>query len=112
MLLTSANASARILSKRCLSSSSSTPSKLWNVYLSGEIHSDWREVIAKGVQKKELPVHLTSPNTCHEDSDDCGKIILKRPGALINNVCKNKTVNLQLINKPICCKFVPLYLEF
>lgn len=75
-MLTSVNASARILSKRCLSSSSSTstPSKLWNVYLSGEIHSDWREVIAKGVQKKELPVHLTSPNTSHEDSDDCGKI--------------------------------------
>ena len=78
MLLTSANASARILSKRCLSSSSSTPSKLWNVYLSGEIHSDWREVIANGVQKKELPVHLTSPNTCHEDSDDCGKIWICR----------------------------------
>ena len=77
-MLTTANASARILSKRCLSSSSSTPSKLWNVYLSGEIHSDWREVIANGVQKKELPVHLTSPNTSHEDSDDCGKIWICR----------------------------------
>lgn len=78
IMLTTANASARILSKRCLSSSSSTPSKLWNVYLSGEIHSDWREVIANGVQKKELPVHLTSPNTSHEDSDDCGKIWICR----------------------------------
>ena len=43
---------------------------------SGEIHSDWREVIANGVKEKNLPVTLTSPNTSHEDSDDCGAIIL------------------------------------
>jgi YtoQ family protein len=53
------------------------------VYLSGEIHSDWRDVIAKGVTDKQLPVALSSPNTSHEDSDDCGAIILgmedKRP---------------------------------
>jgi YtoQ family protein len=42
----------------------------------GEIHSDWREVIAKGVAENNLPVSLTSPNTSHEDSDDAGNIIL------------------------------------
>jgi YtoQ family protein len=64
--------------RRCISSSSyiSQGSKLWRVYLSGEIHSDWREVIAAGIQAKDLPVQLTSPNTSHEDSDDCGAIIL------------------------------------
>eukprot|EP00529_Nitzschia_sp_RCC80_P041950 CAMPEP_0113522830 /NCGR_PEP_ID=MMETSP0014_2-20120614/45395_1 /TAXON_ID=2857 /ORGANISM="Nitzschia sp." /LENGTH=191 /DNA_ID=CAMNT_0000420907 /DNA_START=101 /DNA_END=676 /DNA_ORIENTATION=- /assembly_acc=CAM_ASM_000159 len=51
-------------------------SKVWKVYLSGEIHSDWREVIADGVVDKGLPVKLTAPNTSHEDSDDCGAIIL------------------------------------
>lgn len=50
--------------------------KTWNVYLSGEIHSDWREVIADGVKDRNLPVSLSSPNTSHEDSDDCGAIIL------------------------------------
>jgi len=50
--------------------------KVWNVYLSGEIHSDWREVIASGIQGNNLPVTITSPNTSHEDSDDCGAIIL------------------------------------
>ena len=50
--------------------------KVWNVYLSGEIHSDWREKIASGIKMKNLPVTLTSPNTSHEDSDDCGAIIL------------------------------------
>ena len=57
-------------------SSASSGDRVWKVYLSGEIHSDWREVIADGVSKKNLPVTLTSPNTSHEDSDDCGAIIL------------------------------------
>ena len=56
--------------------SSSTSNKLWRVYLSGEVHSDWREVIAAGIHSKDLPVQLTSPNTSHKDSDDCGAIIL------------------------------------
>lgn len=51
----------------------------WKVYLSGEIHSDWRQVIAKGVEEAKLPVILTSPNPSHEDSDDCGSIILGMP---------------------------------
>jgi YtoQ family protein len=55
---------------------SAAVSRNWNIYLSGEIHSDWREQIAKGVEEKSLPVTLTSPNTSHEDSDDCGAIIL------------------------------------
>jgi len=50
--------------------------RVWDVYLSGEIHSDWREQIAEGVKALDLPVSLSSPNTSHEDSDDCGAIIL------------------------------------
>ena len=42
----------------------------------GEIHTDWRNVVAQGVTEKKLPIILTSPNTCHEDSDDCGAYIL------------------------------------
>lgn len=54
----------------------STGERTWKVFLSGEIHSDWRDVIAQGVAEKNLPVALSSPNTSHEDSDDCGAIIL------------------------------------
>jgi len=49
---------------------------VYNATLLGEIHSDWREQIAEGVKEKNLPVVLSSPNTNHEDSDDCGAIIL------------------------------------
>ena len=54
----------------------SSTARTWRVYLSGEIHSDWRERIADGVKEKKLPVTLTSPNTSHEDSDDCAAMIL------------------------------------
>ena len=44
----------------------------WRVYLSGEIHSDWREQIAAGIEQAGLPVQLSSPVTDHEASDDAG----------------------------------------
>lgn len=47
----------------------------WKVYLSGEIHSDWRERITQGVAAAGLPVDIASPITVHEDSDDCGVAI-------------------------------------
>jgi len=48
----------------------------WNVYLSGEIHSDWREVIMAGARAKGLPVSFSAPVTDHDASDDCGVAIL------------------------------------
>ncbi|NDR58071.1 YtoQ family protein [Aliiruegeria sabulilitoris] len=44
------------------------------VYLSGEIHTDWRERIVEG--SKELDVAFNSPVTDHAASDDCGVAIL------------------------------------
>ena len=48
----------------------------WTVYLSGEIHSDWRERIAAGVRDAGLPVELVAPVTDHSASDDVGAEIL------------------------------------
>ena len=50
--------------------------RVWNVYLSGEIHSDWRERIADGVRDAGLPIRLDAPVCVHEHSDDCGVAIL------------------------------------
>ncbi len=44
----------------------------WTVYLSGEIHSDWREQIQTGIAALGLPVTLLAPVTDHEASDECG----------------------------------------
>ena len=51
-------------------------SKIWSIYLSGEIHTDWREQIIEGANALGLPVEFSSPNTNHEASDDCGVAIL------------------------------------
>lgn len=48
----------------------------WTVYLSGEIHTDWRERIERGAREKGLPVAFTAPVTDHAASDDCGVAIL------------------------------------
>lgn len=73
---------------------------MWKIYLSGEIHSDWREQIARGIEAAGLPVELYSPVTVHEDSDDCGVAIFggeedkywhDHKGAMLNSV---RTSNL------------------
>lgn len=46
------------------------------VYLSGEIHSNWRSAIASGINDAGLDIELSGPNTDHAASDDCGDVIL------------------------------------
>ncbi len=48
----------------------------FNIYLAGEIHSNWRDEIIKGCKKENLNFIFSSPVTNHELSDDCGSIIL------------------------------------
>ncbi|MFD0859700.1 YtoQ family protein [Roseovarius aquimarinus] len=45
-----------------------------NVYLSGEIHTDWRDRIEEGA--KTIDIHFSAPVTDHGASDDCGVAIL------------------------------------
>ena len=42
-----------------------------NVYLSGEIHTDWRQEIIDECQKEGLDINFSSPVTNHELSDNC-----------------------------------------
>lgn len=67
----------------------------WSVYLSGEIHTNWRDDIAKGAKERNLPVRFSSPVTDHPASDDCGVTILgsedkkfwhDRKGAQVNAI--------------------------
>ncbi|NUH66636.1 YtoQ family protein [Sulfitobacter sp. S0837] len=69
------------------------------VYLSGEIHTDWREQIITGAEG--LDVTFTAPVTDHAASDDCGVAILgaeddkfwhDRKGAQINAIRTRKAI--------------------
>lgn len=48
----------------------------WRVYLSGEIHTDWRNEITSAVAAKGLDVSFAAPVTDHDASDDCGVTIM------------------------------------
>lgn len=63
------------------------PLNNWKVYLSGEIHSDWRQEINVGCSAINLPIMFLSPVTNHEASDDCGVEIL---GAEENDFWKDQ----------------------
>jgi YtoQ family protein len=69
------------------------------VYLSGEIHTDWREQIVAGAAK--LDVSFTGPVTDHAASDDCGVAILGQEpdkywhdhkGAMVNAIRTRKGI--------------------
>ncbi|WP_370159929.1 YtoQ family protein [Salipiger bermudensis] len=69
------------------------------VYLSGEIHTDWREQIIEGTQG--LDVTFSAPVTDHAASDDCGVAILgaedskfwhDRKGAQVNAIRTRKGI--------------------
>ena len=72
-----------------------------NVYLSGEIHSNWREEIIQLCVKANLDIKFTSPVTDHEASDNCGVDILGKEeknfwkdnkGAKINSIRTKKSI--------------------
>ncbi len=71
-----------------------------NVYLAGEIHTDWRDQIIAGAQG--LEVTFSGPVTDHAASDDCGVAILGREeqkfwhdhkGAKLNAMRTRKALN-------------------
>jgi len=72
-----------------------------NVYLSGEIHSDWRQEIINLCNKEKLNISFSSPITNHEASDNCGVEILgheeknfwkDNKGANINSIKTRKSI--------------------
>lgn len=56
------------------------------IYLSGEIHTDWREQIKQGVADHNLDIEVLTPITDHDSSDNVGVEIL---GAESNNFWKD-----------------------
>ena len=72
-----------------------------NVYLSGEIHSDWRNEIINLCKNANLEISFSSPITNHEASDNCGIDILgpeennfwkDNKGAKINSIKTRKAI--------------------
>ena len=45
------------------------------VYLSGEIHSSWRDEIVKKCKELDLPIEFLTPVVTHSASDDAGDVL-------------------------------------
>ena len=72
-----------------------------NVYLAGEIHTNWRDELITLCNKKKLEINFSSPVTNHENSDNCGVEILgaedkkfwkDTKGAKINSIRTKKAI--------------------
>ena len=72
-----------------------------NVYLAGEIHTNWWDDLITLCNKKNLEIHFSSPVTNHENSDNCGTEILgaedkkfwkDTKGAKINSIRTKKAI--------------------
>ena len=72
-----------------------------NVYLSGEIHTNWRDEIIDLCKKENLNIKFSSPVTNHNASDNCGVEILgseeknfwrDNKGAKINSIKTKKSI--------------------
>lgn len=48
----------------------------YSIYLSGEIHTDWREKIKQGIVENQLDIEVFNPVTDHHSSDHVGDEIL------------------------------------
>ena len=92
--------------------------KIWNIYLSGEIHSDWRDRIMERSGKINLPVTFSGPVTDHDASDLCGTKILgeesqqfwqDRKGAGINAI---RTSNLISQADVVVVRFGPKFKQW
>jgi YtoQ family protein len=58
----------------------------WKVYLSGEIHSDWRQQLLDGASANNLPITFTSAVTDHEASDAAGDLLSGMPLLMLDFV--------------------------
>ena len=92
--------------------------KILKVYLSGEIHSDWRESLMTGARERDLPVEFGSAVTDHDASDTVGVDILggeekdfwrDRKGAGINAI---RTRTLLSQADVVVVRFGPKYKQW
>tara|TARA_S200000501_G_C20374401_1_gene547622 strand:- start:14 stop:484 length:471 start_codon:yes stop_codon:yes gene_type:complete len=88
------------------------------VYLSGEIHTQWRDKLKNSINDLQLKVVLLSPVTDHSLSDDCGVEILGQEskkfwhdhkGASINSI---RTKNMIEKSDVVIVKFGDKYRQW
>lgn len=73
----------------------------WQVYLSGEIHTDWREQIIEGCKAADLDIDFTSAVTDHDASDAAGDHLggEEKPFWRDNRSAKVNAIRIQILTE-------------
>ena len=66
------------------------------VYLSGEIHSDWRDLIVGECEAQGLPIEFLTPVVTHKASDDAGDILGEEEKAFWKDHKSAKVNNIRI----------------
>ncbi|WP_067727494.1 YtoQ family protein [Oceanobacillus damuensis] len=73
------------------------------VYLAGQIHDNWRDVIYQSAKERNLPLKFVAPQTNHDRSDQVGEDILgEQPGDVFKDDAASSVNNFRtqvLMNK-------------
>ncbi|UTJ06367.1 YtoQ family protein [Arcobacter roscoffensis] len=64
-----------------------------NIYLAGEIHSNWRDELINLCKQKELDYTFSSPQLDHGTSDNVGKVIMGDQGSSFYNDNASAKIN-------------------
>ena len=73
----------------------------WTIYLSGAIHTNWRDELRLGANEASLNVEFLGPETDHDLSDNSGATILGSEDAKVWREHKGAKINSIRIRRNI-----------
>ena len=76
---------------------------IWKIYLSGEIHSSWRNEIMKKSESNQLPVCFLTPELNHEQSDAAGDLLAETSTNFWRDNQSAKVNSIRIKNNILSC---------
>ena len=76
---------------------------IWKIYLSGEIHTSWRDVIIQKSKNEKLPVSFLTPELNHEQSDAAGDFLAEASSNFWRDNQSAKVNSIRIKNNILSC---------
>ena len=76
---------------------------IWKIYLSGEIHTSWRDEIIQKSKNEKLPVCFLTPELNHEQSDAAGDFLAEASSNFWRDNQSAKVNSIRIKNNILSC---------
>ena len=76
---------------------------IWKIYLSGEIHTPWRDEIIEKSKNNKLPVSFLTPELNHEKSDAAGDFLAETSSNFWRDNQSAKVNSIRIKNNILSC---------